>query len=62
MHAPSSSVVLDLDAAQTSADPYRSIKTQFELAKQLVPATAVVQGASDAGASAVATRPVSRHG
>jgi poly(3-hydroxybutyrate) depolymerase len=56
MQAPSSSAyqVLDLDAAQTSSDPYGSLKAQFEVAKQVVAGAAVLQGATDGGASAVA--------
>jgi poly(3-hydroxybutyrate) depolymerase len=56
LHAPTSTAttVLDLDAAATGSDPYASIKSQFEDAKQLLATAAVVQGATDAGASAVA--------
>ena len=46
--------VLDLDATATSGEPYASLKSQFELAKQITAATAVAQGATDGGASAVA--------
>jgi hypothetical protein len=55
-HAPTSTAckVLDLDGAQTSADPYGSIKSQFEAAKQLLATSALLQRATDAGASAVA--------
>jgi len=53
--AASTSVsVLDLDSAAVPNDAYASLKTQFALAKDLVAATAVVQGATDGGASAVA--------
>ena len=54
--APASSAlqVLDLDAAQSTADPYASIKTQFGVAKQIVADAAVLQGATDHGAGAVA--------
>jgi dienelactone hydrolase len=56
MHAPTSTAttVLDLDSAATGSDPYASIKSQFEDAKQVVATAAVLQGATDAGASAVA--------
>jgi len=56
MHAPTSTAtaVLDLDAAAIGSDPYASIKSQFEDAKQVVATAAIVQGATDAGASAVA--------
>jgi hypothetical protein len=55
-HAPSSSAysVLDLDSPETPADPYAALQTKFEVARQAVAALAVVQGASDGGASAVA--------
>jgi len=51
--APSFSV-LDLDAPSSVGDPYASLKADFVLAKQLVAADAVAQGATDGGASAVA--------
>ena len=56
MHAPAPIAysVLDLDATAGNADPYASIKSQFETAKQLVASAAVLQGATDGGASAVA--------
>jgi len=56
MHAPGSSTysVLDLEAAAAAGDPYASIKSGFETAKQLVAGAAVLQGATDGGASAVA--------
>lgn len=56
MSSPASTAfqVLDLDAAQSTADPYASIKTQFGVAKQVVAAAAVLQGATDSGAAAVA--------
>jgi hypothetical protein len=54
-HAPASTPVsvLDVDSAATAGDPYASLKTQFALAKDLVAAAAVAQGATDGGASAV---------
>lgn len=53
--APSISLsVLDVDAAATSGDPYSSLKADFALAKQLVAADAVANGATDGGAMAVA--------
>jgi hypothetical protein len=56
MHAPGASTysVLDLDAAAAAGDPYAGIKSGFEIAKQLVARAAVLQGATDGGASAVA--------
>jgi hypothetical protein len=56
-HAPASASigVLDLESAVGSNDPYASLKQDFELAKAAVAAAAVAQGASDGGASAVAT-------
>jgi len=55
-HAPESASlsVLDLEAAATSSDPYVNLKKDFELAKALVAATAIEQGATDGGALAVA--------
>jgi hypothetical protein len=55
-HAPSSAPisVLDVDSAASGGDPYASVKTGFALAKGLVAATAVAQGATDGGAAAVA--------
>ena len=52
--AATSLSVLDLDAAAAGADPYGSIRSQFETAKQAVAAAAVLQGATDGGAAAVA--------
>jgi hypothetical protein len=46
--------VLDVDAAATAGDPYASYKAQFTAAKDLLAATAVINGASDGGALAVA--------
>jgi hypothetical protein len=52
---PSASLsVLDLEAAVSANDPYGTLKSNFELAKQLVAADAVAQGATDGGALAVA--------
>jgi len=55
-HAPASEpiTVLDLESAATVNDPYASLKTGFEVAKALVAADAVAQGATDGGALAVA--------
>jgi dienelactone hydrolase len=53
--APSAPVsVLDLEAAATPGDPYANLKQDFAVAKALVAATAVSQGATDGGALAVA--------
>jgi hypothetical protein len=53
--APSASVsVLDLEAAAVPNDPYANLKQDFSIAKALVAATAVSQGATDGGALAVA--------
>lgn len=46
--------VLDLEAAASSNDPYAALKSDFAIAKALVVATAVQQGATDGGAFAVA--------
>jgi hypothetical protein len=46
--------VLDVDSAASSNDPYASLKTKFSVTKQLIAANAVVNGATDGGASAVA--------
>lgn len=53
--APSAPVTyLDVDAASTgSTDPYDDLKHDFGVAKDLVAAAAVAQGASDGGAEAV---------
>ncbi|HWJ36645.1 MAG TPA: prolyl oligopeptidase family serine peptidase [Steroidobacteraceae bacterium] len=55
-HAPASASigVLDLESAVSANDPYANLKQDFELAKALVAATAVSQGATDGGAFAVA--------
>jgi alpha/beta superfamily hydrolase len=46
--------VLDLESAASTNDPYGSLKQEFEIAKALIAATAVSQGATDGGAFAVA--------
>jgi hypothetical protein len=46
--------VLDLEAAAGAGDPYANLKQDFAVAKALVAATAVAQGATDGGALAVA--------
>jgi hypothetical protein len=55
-HAPATASigVLDLESAATSNDPYAGLKNDFEIAKALVAAAAVAQGATDGGALAVA--------
>lgn len=55
-HAPASAKfsVLDLDSAPSNNDPYANLKNEFALAKDLVAASAVAQGATDGGALAVA--------
>jgi alpha/beta superfamily hydrolase len=55
-HAPASASisVVDLDSAASSNDPYANLKTDFAIAKALVAASAVAQGATDGGALAVA--------
>jgi alpha/beta superfamily hydrolase len=55
--APASALigVLNLESAVVANDPYATLKQGFELAKAAVAADAVAQGASDGGASAVAT-------
>jgi hypothetical protein len=55
-HAPASASigVLDLESAATSNDPYGTLKQDFAIAKDLVAANAVAQGATDGGAIAVA--------
>ena len=52
--SPSPVIVLDLDSTASGSDPYDDLKSQFALAKQIAAATAVAQGATDGGASAVA--------
>jgi dienelactone hydrolase len=53
--APSSApvTVLDVDSSPVTDDPYKDIKDQFEIAKQLIAASAIAQGANDGGAMAV---------
>jgi hypothetical protein len=46
--------VLDLEAAVSAHDPYANLKQDFAVAKALVAATAISQGATDGGALAVA--------
>jgi len=55
-HAPMSASlnVLDLESMTSGDDPYANLKQDFGLAKDLVAATAVAQGAADGGAFAVA--------
>ncbi len=51
-HPPASGLlgVVDLES---SGDPYSSLKSDFKLAKDLVAADAIAQGATDAGFTAV---------
>lgn len=55
-HAPAAAAVsvLDLESAATAGDPYANLKSDFVLARDIVAATAVAQGATDGGALAVA--------
>jgi dienelactone hydrolase len=54
-HSPTASIsVLDLESAASANDPYGTLKQDFEIAKQLVAAAAIAQGATDGGAFAVA--------
>ena len=55
-HAPASASisVLDLESTASGSDPYANLQQDFALAKALVAATAVAQGATDGGAFAVA--------
>jgi hypothetical protein len=46
--------VLDVDSAAASGDPYANLKNQFAIAKAAVAASAIAQGATDGGASAIA--------
>ena len=46
--------VLDLDSATSVGDPYANLKSLFATAKQVVAANAVLHGATDGGASAIA--------
>ncbi|HXQ31486.1 MAG TPA: prolyl oligopeptidase family serine peptidase [Steroidobacteraceae bacterium] len=54
-HAPVSTPisVLDLDSPASPGDTYADLKRDFALAKELIAATAVAQGATDGGAAAV---------
>jgi hypothetical protein len=52
--APASISVLDLESAAKPNDPYAGPKHDFGLAKQLIAADAVLHGATDGGAFAVA--------
>jgi len=45
--------VLDIDSPAASADPYGALKADFAIAKQAIALTAVSQGATDGGATAV---------
>ena len=54
-HAPAAAIgVLDLEAPVSTSDSYTDLKQGFQAAKTLVAADAVLQGATDGGASAVA--------
>ncbi len=55
-HAPASSKisVLDLESAASSNDPYAAYKSEFAVARDVVAASAIAQGATDGGALAVA--------
>jgi alpha/beta superfamily hydrolase len=55
-HAPATAPysVVDVDSAAASDDPYANLKGNFALARQIVAATAIAQGATDGGAAAVA--------
>lgn len=54
-HAPAVAVtVLDLEAPVSTSDAYTNLKQGFQAAKTLVAADAVVHGATDGGAAAVA--------
>jgi hypothetical protein len=55
-HAPASASisVLDLETAASANDPYADLKKDFAIAKELIAAAAVAQGATDGGALAVA--------
>jgi hypothetical protein len=54
-HAPSTAPisVLDLESAASNNDPYDSLKKDFAIAKDVLAASAVAQGATDGGALAV---------
>lgn len=53
--APASApfTVLDVDAATSNDDPYEDVKHRFAVAKDIVRASAVAQGADDGGDEAV---------
>jgi poly(3-hydroxybutyrate) depolymerase len=55
-HAPATAPlsVLDLESAASNSDPYATLKKDFAIAKDVVAASAVAQGATDGGALAVA--------
>jgi hypothetical protein len=55
-HAPATASisVVDLESAASGIDPYANLKKDFAIAKDLVAASAVAQGATDGGAFAVA--------
>jgi poly(3-hydroxybutyrate) depolymerase len=57
-HAPASAPinVLDLESAASNNDPYANLKKDFAIAKELVAASAVAQGATDGGALVVAEK------
>jgi hypothetical protein len=46
--------ILDVDSSKTDGDPYADLKTGFAAFKDVIAAAAVVGGASDGGAEAVA--------
>lgn len=52
--ASASISVLDLESAASANDPYGGLKQDFAVAKGLVAASAIAQGATDGGALAVA--------
>ena len=53
--APASVSVLDLDSPNPAGGSYHNLKSDFALAKQVLAAAAVAQGATDGGAGAVAS-------
>ena len=54
-HSSTASIsVLDLESAASANDPYGTLKQDFAIAKELVAAAAIAQGAADGGAFAVA--------
>src|SRR6266478_6328121 len=52
--ASASISVLNLESAASNNDPYATLKQDFAIAKEIVAAAAVAQGATDGGARAVA--------